>query len=154
MLLKNIFNKNSKSREITTKNMKRIFINIAIFLFIFAIYGFYLFNNNNNKNRINEEKIELTKEMSSSKKYENLDIIDINGVDINGTYQLSFYIKNNSNEDFKEKATYLIFLNKKGDVVEKIETFIPDLKAGEVSKSTYMLDKDTFDNYTFIFSDN
>ncbi len=131
-------------------NKKQMIIIIVIFIVIFSCYGIFLFNN---KKENVDENIKISKKMKSPKKFDGLDITDIEAFNINGNYQIRINIKNNTSHDYEAKSVFLVFLNKSGDVTEKKGFSIPHLKSGENFVSIYVLPKERFKDYTFLISD-
>ena len=118
-------------------------------MLLFACYGLYLFSAN--KDSIKD--IPISKKMASDKRYDGLDIINIDAYSYKDSNNLDFKVINNSNSDYKEKVAFIVFLDVKNKKIHKQHIVIPEIKAGEEGYFSVSLKRSVFDADTFVISD-
>lgn len=130
-------------------NKKGFIISVIVFVVLFSIYGVYLFSSNYAENR----EVNVSEKYTGNKRFNDLVFSEIKVIKMNKVIHLDFTIENNSNKDFQEKNIKLVFLDKKGEQIEKTDLYIPTIKSKEKSNVDMIITEEMTKADNFILSD-
>lgn len=139
--------KKTKSNSVFSNiNIKKILIIIIIIIIIFGIIK--ITYNINNQVTVSDDMIKI----SSSKKVENLENIEITNLTIEkkeSAYSIKLNFKNNSDKKQDTFQSYINLLNKDDNIVLGLYFYVPEIPANSEKECTIISSRDLTETHSY-----
>lgn len=147
---KNKFKKEKRSKTnslISNLNIKKIIVFVIIIAII--IFGVIkIVQNINNQVAVSDNIIKI----SSAKKVENLENIEITNLTIEkkeSAYSIKLNFKNNSDKKQDTFQSYINFLNKDDNIILGLYFYVPEIPANSEKECTIISSRDLTETYSY-----
>lgn len=120
-----------------------------VVLILIIVISIWFYNKSDNKEGI----ITLSDELTRTRYYDSMKIIDVKSYKENKNIHFRFTIENITDKDREKGASYIIFFDENKRAIKKENILVPDVKAHSISIVDLILEKDILKAADFKISD-